>query len=66
MLVRMVRMPYLPGGLTAIFDDQDDGLVIWVQEDIISEGAARMMERLYSVAVYYWQRRPGEPLLRAV
>lgn len=66
MLVRMVRMPYLPGGVTAIYDGQPDGLVIWVQEDAISERAALMMERLYSVAVHYWQRPATEPQFRAV
>ncbi|MEU1373048.1 hypothetical protein ABZ442_05205 [Streptomyces triculaminicus] len=60
-------MPLLPGGVTAIFDDQDDGLVIWVQEDAMPEWAAASLEDLFSVAVHYWRRLPADDRrLRAV
>ncbi|GAA4705436.1 hypothetical protein [Streptomyces youssoufiensis] len=67
MPVSVVRVESLPWGLSMIFDDRPDGLVIWSRCDLVSEPFARMLEKLFAVAVYYWRRLPaGRQRLKAI
>jgi hypothetical protein len=68
MLVRVVRVPSMPGGLSLVVDDHPECPVIWVLEEDYSSAAAAMLESAMNVSIWYWDRKPAaaRARLRAV
>lgn len=69
MWVRVIRVPAIPGGVSVFFDDQPEGIVIWLQEDEFSESTAAAFQAGLSLLSLHWTRIEGVEMrghLRAV
>lgn len=58
MLVRVIRVPAMPGGLSLVIDDQPGSPILWVLEEDFSPAAAAMLESAMTVSTWYWERKP--------
>lgn len=67
-MVRVVRVPALPGGVSIFIDDQPDSTVIWVLEGDYTRDKASELEQAFNTIVSYWAQVPGrrQVHLRAV
>lgn len=69
MLVRVVRVPALPGGISIFVDDHPDGLILWVLQSEWPELTAMVLELALNVTRTHWTRNAATAMrasLRAV
>lgn len=57
-MIRVVRVPAIPGGPVIYIDDLPDSCYIWVCEDYMTAQTAALIERVLCIGAECWMRAP--------
>lgn len=65
-MVHVIRVPVIVGNIELAIDDRPGSWILFVREDVMSEDAAKLLERIFRIGIMYWMRAPGTVRLQAV